>query len=74
MTSSCNYLDDAERTDKKINQLSATLESFFFHMKSTILKESRMTQILWLPLIKKRDALKEKKKKRKEKKTENRES
>ena len=35
-----------------------------------------MTQILWLPLIKKRDALKEKEKekKRKEKKTENRES
>ena len=43
-------------------------------MKSTILKESCITQILWLPLIKKRDALKEKKKKRKEKKTENRES
>ena len=34
-----------------------------------------MTQILWLPLIKKRDALKgKKKKKRKEKKTENSES
>ena len=74
MTPSCNYLDDAKERIKKINQLSATLESFFFHMKSTILKESRMTQILWLPLIKKRDALKEKKKKRKEKKTENRES
>ena len=43
-------------------------------MKSTILKESRMTQILWLPLIKKRDVLKGKKKKRKEKETENRES
>ena len=36
-------------------------------MKSTILKESRMTQILWLPLIKKRDALKEKEKEKKRK-------
>ena len=30
MTSSCNYLDDAKERIKKINQLSATLESFFF--------------------------------------------
>ena len=36
-------------------------------MKSTILKESRMTQILWLPLIKKRDVLKGKKKKKEKK-------
>ena len=37
-------------------------------MKRTILKESRMIQILWLPLIKKRDALKEKKRKEKKRK------
>ena len=30
VTPSCNYLDDAKERIKKINQLSGTLESFFF--------------------------------------------